>query len=81
MVYAGDDTTKWAAMLGGMTRFLIPVWVEADNEAQAWSKRAFTIFDQPMELPEVEDVDGLKLLSVRLEADGQRVQIWPDRHK
>lgn len=65
-------------MLPGM-QYLIPVVVEAPDEAQAWESSSFTIFDQPIPLGEIEDVDDLKLVSVRIEADGKKVRAKPDR--
>jgi hypothetical protein len=60
-------------------KFLIPIWVEAESEADAWYIRDFTVFDQPVEIPEVEDAEQLKLISAVLEVDAVEVEVEPDR--
>lgn len=65
-------------MLAGM-KYLIPVVVEAPDESQAWASKTYALFDQPVPLGEVKDVDTLKLLSVQVEADGKKVRAKPDR--
>lgn len=60
-------------------KYLVPVIVDAPDESQAWASKSYTLFDQPVPLGEVKDVDTLKLVSVRVEADGKKVRTKPDR--